>query len=223
MNGRNIFDLENAEKMHAEGKNMESCHRIKSHCTQPIKQIYLEQTTLSIAKVNCLKKVLSTVERVKLDNCKINGNFYEKFLKFCPNLKALCIRTTRYYNPNGDHIVMGINNDWLCEKYPTLERLEIIHIFSSKINQLKTFFVENPNIRSFAINLIFLAANLDLFETDDIKLDVLAIRFDGKVDDLTRLIDKLNSFHVFKRLHTNGCTEQMAKVPPINALGKMYV
>ncbi|XP_055305041.1 uncharacterized protein LOC129569872 [Sitodiplosis mosellana] len=212
-------DIESAQKIRVWGIKLEPYRHIKAYFNQSIKEIYLVNATLSNAKVNCLKKVLYTVEYVKMDDCTINGNFYKKVLKFCSSLKVLCIygcqlgRSTRH--PNG----------WLTRKYPTLQRLEVIQTFTRKVDELKTFFAQNPNVRSFAIDSVSLGKNLDLFKTTDVKLDVLEIRFDGNKDSLTELRDNLNFLHefgVFQRLHLY--TKRVSdKVVSLNALGKLAV
>ncbi|XP_055305039.1 uncharacterized protein LOC129569870 [Sitodiplosis mosellana] len=89
-----------------------------------------------------------------------------------------------------------------------------------------TFFKQNPNVRSFATNSAFLTANLDLFRTTDIRLDKLAIRFDG--NHFLEICETLKSLHergAFQRLHwyTKSLPSQVAQVIPLNALKKLMV
>ncbi|XP_055305042.1 uncharacterized protein LOC129569873 [Sitodiplosis mosellana] len=227
ISGLDVFDLKNTQKLRIWGTSLDSYRHVKSYFNRPIKQISLGRTTLSLAEVNCLKKVLRTVECVKMDNCIINGDFHEDFLTFCPNLKVLCIynRYGRFIrNPNGNQILIGVDNGWLARKYPTLERLEVIHNFAQKIDELKTFFEQNPNIRSLITNSVFLVANWDLFRTANIKLDTLAIRFDN-ADNVMGICDSLNALHergVFKRLHcyNKSISDQLAS---LNAMEKLAI
>lgn len=216
-----VFDLENAQKLSIFQDSLKPYQHVKEfcNCNQSTKQITLAGTTLSIAKVKCLKKVLQRVERVTLHKCKLNGDFYDKFLKFCPSLKVLCIHNR---NPNEDYVLFGANNGWLTRKYPTLERLELWYGNASQIDELKIFFEQNPNVRCFAINSKFLSANWGLFKSKHIKLNVLAIRFDS--DNAVEYRNELNSLHergVFQRLHWYSYEEIPYEVASSKGLEKL--
>lgn len=148
ISGADVFDLENAQKLSIWGKDSTAYHQVKTHCNQLVKKIHLDVTTLSIANVNCIKKILSNVEHVTLEGCDIHGEFHDRFLKFCKNLKVLSVESSRYHrNPNGDHVLIGANNGWLTRKYPKLEHLRIIHQEMLKVDELQTFFKDNSNVR----------------------------------------------------------------------------
>ncbi|XP_055302478.1 uncharacterized protein LOC129568518 [Sitodiplosis mosellana] len=225
-NKPDVFDLENVQKLYINSHRFEPYQTIERHCNQPITEILLGAITISTAKVNCLKKVLQTVERVKIEGCAIHDDFYRNFLKLCTNLKVLCVRTDPcdyLHNPNGDHILIGADNGWLTRKYPTLQHLELSHRNALKIDQLKEFFVQNPNVRSFATNSTLFLENWDLFRMTNIKLDALAVRFDRK--QLTEIYDNLNTLHyhgVYQRLHWYA--EQVSdEMTSLNGLEKLAV
>ncbi|XP_055304999.1 uncharacterized protein LOC129569843 [Sitodiplosis mosellana] len=221
--GPALFDLQNTQKIHIWGMNLDPYRNVKSYCNKPIKQIRLGDTILSVAKVNCLKKLLRTVECVKLERCRINGDFYENFLKFCINIKGLHVGSSYHRNPNGDHILIGVDNGWLTRKYPTLEHLEVTRGLARRVDELKIFFEQNPNVRSFATDSTFLEENFDLFRTTKIKLDLLAI-WDNSAS-VTAFRDNLNSLHergVFQRLHWY-CRLVSANEASLNALEKLSV
>ncbi|XP_055325684.1 uncharacterized protein LOC129579559 [Sitodiplosis mosellana] len=211
-----VFDIENTQKICIDGINLDPYRQIKSYRNEPIKQIRLGGTTLSVAKVNCLKKLLRTVKCVKLERYSIKGDLYEKFLKFCTNIKTLSVGYC--YMRNGNH-----NDGWLTRKYPTLQHLEVTGGIARKFDELKTFFEQNPNVRSFAIKSSLLEKNWDMFRTTNIKLDVLAIWFDSA--NVTTFRDNLNSLHgrgVFQRLHWYS-REISAEEASLNALEKLSV
>lgn len=199
------FHLENNQKLCISGNQLDSYHQVKLHCKQTIEKICLMHTTLSVAKINCLKQIMRTVKYVKLDNCTINGDFYVKFLKFCPRLKVLCIYDQlrcSIRNPNENRILIGANNDWLTRKYPTLRYFELIN--RNEINELKAFFIQNPNVQSFGINSIAFLDNGDFFKTTNIKLNNLMIHFDGRTATVREIHSNLNSLYErggFKSLH----------------------
>lgn len=187
-----------------------SYRQIETYCKQAVKRIYLYRITISATKFNCLKKILSTVEKVIIDECDTTGDFYKNFLIFCKYLKGLNIKT--YHNPN-ENIVISADNRWLTRKYSALEHIELYNKKSIKIDELKIFFQQNRNFRSFATNSTLLLKNLDFFEKTDIKLEMLAIRFDG--NHLAVVCDNLNAVYergVFQQLHwyTERAFNQMA-------------
>lgn len=49
------------------------CHRIR--------QMHLVEINLTEPKVDCLKLSLQKVEDLRLANCTLDGDFYEKFLQ----------------------------------------------------------------------------------------------------------------------------------------------
>lgn len=222
MSSSYIFDLESAQRIRiAQGirvgstTKLDAYRYIETYCSQPIKQIHLVRTTLSVAKVNCLKKVLLTVECVILDNCTISGGFYQNFLKFCGNIKKLCIHSGHVRNAGGYHILIGTDNDWLTRKYPTLEHLDMQHDFTQKIVELKTFFKQNPNVRNFTTYSNFFLENLEFFR--NIKLDKLEIGVESK--DRTKICKHLITLHghgVFHRLQLDDVL--FDEIPSLNTL-----
>lgn len=223
------FELENVQKIIISGRRLEKFRVVQEHCNPLIKQIHLKCTNLSVAKIKCLEKVLPSVERVIVDDCKLNGDLYKSLLKFCTNLKVLCVVSDSggcNHNPNISQNMIGKNNNWLTQKYPKLERLKLIQRNGPpKINELKIFFEENPNVRSFTIDSTFFLENYDLFKTTNIKLEMLAIRFNGK--DFTTFCDNLNSLHergIFKRLHLHTEVMRVSEgMISLNALEKFVV
>ena len=109
VSGFDVFDLENAQKILIRDE-LDQYRNVETYSNQTIKQIFLFDTVLTDDKVNCLKRILHTVERVVMVRCKISGDFYEKFLKFCTNVKVLCVRPNWWCDPNCDHVLIGTDN-----------------------------------------------------------------------------------------------------------------
>lgn len=218
-----IFQIQYAQKIQISSGKFEPYRQIRIYRSQPVKQLSLNKVKLSAEKVNCLKNVLRTVEHLNIDHCELGGNFNENLLQFCNNLKVLCIEMGNR-NPKGvNHILIGAEYGWLSLKHSKLERLRLVYRNSAKIDELKTFFIENPNVRSFATNYTFLLENLNVFTTTDIKLDTLAVQFDGKDNNWTALCNNLNALHgrgVFQRLHlyAKETSDQLASLKVLEKL-----
>lgn len=150
---------------------------IESHSEQfeSIIHINFESFDLTRAGVNCLQQILSKLEIVQFKQCTLQCHFYEAFLKHCTNLQRLYIQ-----NDPGTFIECE-GNEWLLQRYPMLEHLELFPKKSTKINisELNTFFELNPNCRSFSTSSLLLLRNQDDFMSSTIKLDVLEIKENG--------------------------------------------
>lgn len=95
--------------------------------------------------------------------------------------------------------------------YPKLEHLEWSQSkkFGHKIDEIRTFFERNPNVRSFATNHNNLWASRDLILESGVKLDDLTIEIYERAERvmpemITQVCNLLNEFYargVFKRLH----------------------
>ncbi|XP_055304997.1 uncharacterized protein LOC129569842 [Sitodiplosis mosellana] len=177
---------------------------VEANCGASIKHITL-RLYLSPLKIKCLKGVLQQIEGIRLQNCSIAGEFHDKFLRFCKNLRGLCVSdiTGR---------MMGNGNDWLLRKYPTLEHFGLA-TGAVKIDELKVFFEQNPNIRSFETRADFLWANKEMFmAANAMQLDTLTIfanYCNKKKHSLYNLLNKLheNGFYKQLRLQLDSETE----------------
>lgn len=229
-----VFALANTQKLKISANEIirnalsKQYQQVETYCNESVKQIYLEQTILSIAKVNCLKRILCTIEHVTIVNCKIDGDLYEKFLKFCKKLVMLCLRDC---HSKYEGVLIGIDNTWSTRKYPTLKSLELSNESSShsniqKLVELKTFFTKNPNVHGFGIDCQHLLKNSDFFDTADIKLDTLGIRYnlsnENYMLELTNYLNALHERNVFQRLHWYT-KEAFTQTDSLNGLSKLIL
>lgn len=171
-----------------------------------LKKIEFLGSTLSSAKIECIEEILSKVETIKIRSGQINANFYENFLKFCPNLRRLSIKNFRIYSKSKN------GNDWLHQKYPNLVDFELLGDVNIKIDDLIAFFNQNPNIRRFSTDAnYFLIREFEKLCTEaKVSLDDLIIVRDYNEDELKQSIcGVLNSLFekgLYKRLHLHGTT-----------------
>lgn len=100
-------------------------------------------------------------------------------------------------------VIIGDNNDWLLRTYPTLEHLELTELYNLDGDELKTFFTQNPNVRTFSTDSHSLWENRETFLACDVTLDKLAVEFTSKdlADSVINLLTQLFDRGFFKRLH----------------------
>lgn len=139
-----------------------------------IREIRLAQVELSANEVACMREILMEVEVVSTDQCRFHGEFYENFLKFCPKVKNLSVSRSSYDRDRA--IIIGTGNEWLKEKYPLLEHLELTDLYEFKNNDLKILLQQNP-LQSFSTDAKSLLINQHSFLSSDVKLDRLAVDF----------------------------------------------
>lgn len=182
-----------------------------------LKQIRFISIVLTPECVQIIKETLQQIETIQIICTDVNESFRQGFLKCCTHLKSLSLRD---FNP--ESIIIGTDNEWLRQKYSTLVHLELDLPNAGIIKELKIFFEQNENIRSFATNVEFLWKNREFFE---VKLDDLAVV--GQMND--NIIALLNDFHrcrVFKRLYMynmRATQKYIDQIALLNGLVKLFV
>lgn len=79
---------------------------------QRLKRMTFSKMVVSNKIIDTIKPSLSKLEFLRINGSDIEGDFYDKFLFFCPNLKRLSIRENPW-NFAGDK-----RTGWLLEYYP---------------------------------------------------------------------------------------------------------
>lgn len=172
-----------------------------------LENIQLVKTEVSANKIECIKGKLSTIETVGLIECKFNGDLHGDFLKFCVSLKHLYV-----LQDVNDNKIAGFGNEWLLHKYPTtLEHFSLILLHCKQpIDELKTFFERNSNIRRISVMANCLWLNrLSIMEAS-LELDFLEIYCSLQTSFTSLFTNWLNELHekgVFKKLHLNSIVE----------------
>lgn len=161
-----------------------------------LRQIRLISSVITNEKIACMKKILRNIERIDLHySSLLNGDFYEKFLKFCPNLKSLIIQ------PDSEQLFEGEKN-WLLRKYPKLEYFGLFtQFFSIKISELKPFLENNRSIKTLVISANYLSKNMRSISKSNINLDTLIIYFTHETVKFENgIFKKLQENRKFKKL-----------------------
>lgn len=169
-------------------------------CNQILKQVRFLRMELSDVELNRVEKMLQHAEAVIIDDCTVKPIFYFEFPKMCPNLKRLHVhRTTLHYNTSKRNA-----NESIFWQFPALEHLEWI---STNGDELKIFFEQNPNVRSFTTNANNLWESRDLFLECQVQLDDLSIEMGAPTEEpqttgqTFKLLKELHKRGSFKRLH----------------------
>lgn len=178
------------EKLSIYYGNTHQFQYIGSEC-KSLKEIRFVLISLNIRKISYIKSILSQIESIEIENCYINGNFCENFLKFCPNLKRLSINNLKIRHKN--------KKNWLQPKYPKLEHFELSHDGTVNFTELLMFLSRNPNINSFATD--------HDFHEDELYIEP-ELHSNVKLDDLIILRDtalyQLEDSHHFNQLYSQG-------------------
>lgn len=164
--------------------------------------------TLNSNIIDKFKDILSNIEMVKLRTFQINGEVYEEFLQFCPNVKHLIIWNLYLKT------IMGSGNDWLLRHYPKLEHLELeepdigVPGRGREIIELKTFFQLNPNVRVFTTIPCFLHENRNWIKSSNVQIDQLNLKgafYSRKyMNYIWQFINELYEQGFYKRFHFYG-------------------
>ncbi|XP_055310912.1 uncharacterized protein LOC129573826 [Sitodiplosis mosellana] len=184
----------------------------QSRSFKSVKNLGFHHMELTCNKVECIKHILANVEEVELYGCTLNGDFYENFLKFCPNLNSLTIGVY-YTDANVDLAdsrmpLIGADNSWLLREYPNLKCFTLYgSLLTARLAELNRFFEMNPSIRKFTTNgQFFLVGPIKDCKLDLDDLIILMNGFDTITFYLTNIYEKISQTIIrhtgsFKRLH----------------------
>lgn len=168
---------------------------VKVEQFKSLTEIYLSFVDLTDTRISRMKEILGQLETVKLfsPNCSNKKlEFYDAFLRFCTNIKRLFIS-----GPN------RIGYNWLLQKYPTLEHLELICCGDRPTVELKTFFEQNPNVRTFTMDTKMILTNSHILKNTNARWDVLALsfHFPPEYGSFRDQINELYERGLFKEFH----------------------
>lgn len=168
-----------------------------------LREIDFISIKMNANKAECLMEILSKLESLHLNRCEIDGSLH-LVLKCCPKLKRLCITADM---PNS--FLSGAQNDWLLQKYPNLEQLELVLYGEKKdmriFHEPQAFLQRNPNIQAFLTTPQCLSANIESLLKSKVKLNNLAIFIDRDIETSFNLFwNPMNRLHergFYNRLH----------------------
>lgn len=185
---------------------------VQRNC-KSLKKIIFDNDDLNGFQTESIKHILEKLEAVEM-MCDLDCSFDDFFLKFCKNLKYLiiCYSCSVYEN-----VMIGTENDWLRNKYPLLQYVEFSYYSLCKLknDEIKIFFENNPNIRTFATDAKYLLENSSMLMETRAQLNVLSIdtknhfRYELTSNDRENLYDLLKELYnlgFYKRLHLLNMT-----------------
>lgn len=187
------------------------------------RQIQLKRIKINDSQLRRLNGIFSKLESLRLHYFEMSGCFYKNMLAKCPNLKHLYIENQK------DSIIIGRGNDWLLQKYPTIEHLDLAMRRSFQVAELKDCLELNPNIKHFSTYTMFFWGNRDVIKKTDAKLNDLAVNaiFGGM--DFKPFIELLNELYergFYKRLQFshNRCNQDLIDLlASASNLVKLYI
>lgn len=163
---------------------------------------------MNASQFEAVKCVLEKVETIAVESRAISDDFHDAVLKHCHNLKKLIVK----YDVDTWSNIIGSNNNWLLRQYATLEHIDFQEIcprtFVDRVDEIVTFFVQNPNIRVFATPLEFLREYAIPLNDSGVKFDELRVIEHTSPDFLDyeclELFGELHEKGFYKKLHLSG-------------------
>lgn len=198
------------KKISISGDRLGAYQFIGSNCTDSIKHLRV-YGFLPDGGFECITNILNGVEMLEMNESFIKGEFFEKHLKYCPNVKSLSVSRSGYIQDKS--IVIGTDNKWMGRTYPKLIHFELTDSFELKSNELKIFFEQNPSIRTFSTDARSLWENRRTILNTNVKLDIFVINIcQSKIvdannqpisikDSVYNILVELYSRGFYKRLH----------------------
>lgn len=174
--------------------------RLDAETYYSLKTLTLRSIELTETQVGFIKGLLNVVENVDLRRCTIYGDFYERFLKFCTQLKRLSVDEVTFV-PN------AAENSLFEQVFPTLQGVEYAAMkIEPETAVLKVFLEQNESIKHFGVDAASLWANRDSLLGANIKLNSLAIHtsFSDEMipaDEFVKLLSTLHEKGFYKSLH----------------------
>ncbi|XP_031635597.1 uncharacterized protein LOC116348668 [Contarinia nasturtii] len=198
-------------KMSITNDNFEYNYRLKylkSHINEfeSIKYINLRRLGIDNKLFEHLRQLLPQLEVVQRDNCYMNGDIYDLIFKYCKNLREIHFQNSSVgIRTNGEL-------NWLLQEYPKLQHFELTPRDSYQIEELRDFFVRNPNVQRFSTSVDFLWDNRDILLNSKAKLDILELEGISPYtlsrlykrqtsENIVELLNRLHEQGFYKRLH----------------------
>lgn len=170
-----------------------------------------------------LTNVLRNVETVKFIQCQLGGDFHDTFLRYCDQLKRLCVQDNNQQDLKRNNLI-GTSDKWLNRKYSTLQHFGINS--RQRCDQVVKFLKKNSNIRTFSTTIEFLIANMEQMTKLKIQLNALAIlhaypNTEGtKFNAFVNQLSALQKDGMFEHLHLyfHKTTKKRENIYPIRLM-----
>lgn len=168
----NIFG-QYIQKISISGDHLRAYQFVGKNCNANSIKHFRAYGSLPINGFEYIEGILKGIEVLEMNECFINGEFYEDYLKYCPNLKSLNItRSGRVHNKS---IIIGSGNEWLLRQYPSIKHFELAEIHGLEQNELQTFFMQNPNVQTFSTDSRGFWQNRYAFLQSNITINTLSV------------------------------------------------
>lgn len=171
-----------------------------------LKQLRIGHVKMNASDMRKIKEVLGRLEHLHLDDCNLKGSLHENMLVFCPKLKHLGV-----FSYPGPSAIVGNGNDWLLQKYTTLESFELtLGSFyrkrKFKIDELKTFLEQHSSIHTLTTTPHTLYDNRGSLLSANVQFNELIIR-----NHIGEHIDNIEMcMPFFTELHERGFYKRLA-------------
>lgn len=172
-----------------------------------VNHLYLVCVGLNAFKLSYFQAILPQIENLQIRQCTIwHGDFYDILLKFCDKLKRLYVQ-----DDLGD-IINRNGNQWLLQKYPSLEHLELTPRYSFEIVELGKFLTTNSGLRSLSMSSHSLWVNRHQLMQGNCNLEQLEVKhFDSgfyfyhveriSIETIGNILNKLFERGFYTKLH----------------------
>lgn len=171
-----------------------------------IKEMEMVNTSTITLGGKRFENMLANLEILKISNTHFSNETFETLLKLCVNLKLL-------------KIVESHGTGWMRNKYPKLEHLQLHECEPNEDNDLRSFFVNNSNVRNFTTTVEILMRNGAAFMANNIRFDDLTIVTFGDIDAISNVLINLYQRGFYKNLHfATRTAERLADLPALATL-----
>lgn len=167
---------------------------IGKNCTS-LKTIKIWLTSHSILEtcIGCIQNLLPNIEEIHIYHGQIGYLHIESLLENCSNLKLL-----HFTGCNLER-----QRPYEFRKCPNLQHIRLTDC-GSGFDDMRSFFQEFPNIRSFETDELLLLKNAQLILSSNATLDRLTVHYDfSRADklEITALLKQIHERGFYKRLH----------------------
>lgn len=119
---------------------------VVANCSMNWQQLRFEQAMLHEDQLQTIHHMMHRIEKLVLNKCGMNGDFFDILLRHCHRLKHLIVSDS-YSIVESDG-----NNRWLRRAYPLLESVQLcsMTMVSFCRSEWESFFLNNPQLISFS-------------------------------------------------------------------------
>lgn len=152
-----------------------------------LNQLIFKGGEINTENIQYFRKILFNIKMLNIECVKIDEP-YDSLLKYCKNLKHLCIFVTEKQ--------INLRNNWLTQTYRCLEHLELKSDPIYQNDGFYGFLDRHRYLKTFITNANFFWSHRYHFLHSKAKLDLFQIEFSNHQNE--------DVWSVFKQLYANG-------------------